>query len=62
MFVDLHLHTTYSDGSYTPEDLVKKAKELGYSAIAVTDHDTIAGIKKSLKAGHKYNLEVIPGV
>jgi hypothetical protein len=62
MFVDLHLHTTYSDGSYTPDELVKKAKNLGYSAIAITDHDTIAGIKKSLKAGRKHNLEVIPGV
>jgi len=62
MFVDLHLHTTYSDGSYTPQELVEKAKKLGYSAIAITDHDTIAGIKKSLKAGRKHNLEVIPGV
>lgn len=62
MFVDLHLHTTYSDGSYTPQKLVKKAKDLGYSAIAITDHDTIAGIKKSLTAGQKFQLEVIPGV
>lgn len=62
MFVDLHLHTTYSDGSYTPQELVKKAKKLGYSAIAVTDHDTIAGIEKSLAIGQKHNLEVIPGV
>ncbi len=62
MFVDLHLHTTYSDGSYTPQELVKKAKKLGYSAIAVTDHDTIAGIQKTLNAGQKNNLEVIPGI
>lgn len=62
MFVDLHLHTTYSDGSYTPQELVKKAKKLGYTAIAVTDHDTIAGIEKSLDIGHKHDLEIIPGV
>lgn len=62
MFADLHLHTTYSDGSYSPLELVKKAKELDYSAIAVTDHDTVAGITESIKAGHRYNLEVIPGV
>lgn len=62
MSVDLHLHTTYSDGSYTPQELIKKAKKLAFSAIAVTDHDTIAGIQKCLNAGQKHNLEVIPGV
>lgn len=62
MFTDLHLHTTYSDGSLTPNELIKKAKELGYSAIAVTDHDTVKGIDEAIKAGQENDLEVIPGI
>jgi len=62
MFVDLHLHTTYSDGSFTPEELIKNAKKIGYSAIAITDHDTIKGLKPALKTARKYNLEVVPGI
>ena len=62
MFTDLHLHTTYSDGSFTPEELVLKAKKLNYSAIAVTDHDTVAGLDQVIKLGNKYNLEIVPGI
>lgn len=62
MKADLHLHTTASDGSYQPEEMVAKAKELGFGAIAITDHDTTAGIEPALEAGNKLGIEVIPGV
>ena len=45
--VDLHAHTTASDGSYTPTELVRYAKKKGLSAIAITDHDTIAGVEEA---------------
>ena len=45
--VDLHTHTTASDGSYTPTELVRYAKKKGLSAIAITDHDTIAGVEEA---------------
>src|SRR6056297_1631383 len=62
MFVDLHLHTTYSDGSFTPEELILKAKKLNYSAIAGTDHDTVAGLEEAIQLGKKYDLETVPGI
>ncbi len=61
-YADLHLHTNFSDGILSPEQLVLKAKSAGLSAIAITDHDTINGIAPAIKAGKKYNLEVIPGI
>lgn len=60
--IDLHTHTCCSDGSMTPTELVKHAKEKGLSAIAVTDHDTIKGIKEAMEAGQTYGVEVVPGV
>jgi hypothetical protein len=61
MSIDLHAHTTVSDGTLTPTELVKLAKESGLDAIAVTDHDTFQGIPEALEAGRKYGIEVIPG-
>ena len=43
MFADLHLHTHFSDGTFSPEEVARRAKEKGFSAIALTDHDTIDG-------------------
>lgn len=60
--VDLHVHSTCSDGTLTPEELVVRAQEFGLSAMALTDHDTLAGIPSLVEAGRKYGLEVIPGV
>lgn len=60
--IDLHIHTTASDGSTTPTETVALAKELGLSAIAITDHDTIAGVKEALDAGNTLGVEVIPGI
>lgn len=59
--IDLHTHSTGSDGTDTPEELIKKAKYMGLSAIAITDHDTFAGVEEALAAGEKYDIEVIKG-
>lgn len=58
---DLHLHTLHSDGTFTPEELVRRAGALGLRAIAVTDHDTAAGIPAALAAAEG-RIEVVPGV
>jgi hypothetical protein len=61
MSIDLHAHTTVSDGTLTPTELVKLASESGLDAIAITDHDTLQGVPEALEAGKKYGIEVIPG-
>lgn len=58
---DLHLHTRYSDGAYTPLELVRAAAREGFVAIAVTDHDTLDAIPESLAAGRESGVEVIAG-
>lgn len=60
--IDLHTHSTCSDGTYTPEELVKYGKEKGLSAIALTDHDTFDGVEEAKAAGKKYGIEVIGGI
>jgi 3',5'-nucleoside bisphosphate phosphatase len=60
--VDLHAHTTASDGDQSPTALVWWAKCVGLSAIAVTDHDTTDGIAEATEAGRKYGIEVVPGI
>ncbi len=59
---DLHIHTTNSDGTCTPEEVVCEAVNKGLSAIAITDHDITDGIEDALKAGAKQGIEVIPGI
>lgn len=59
---DLHTHTTASDGRYSPEGLVRAAREAGLAAVAVTDHDTVAGVEQAMEAGAKWEIDVIPGV
>ena len=59
---DLHTHTKASDGRHTPAELVKMAKEKGLEAVAVTDHDTVAGIQEALEAGRQVGMVVLPGV
>ncbi len=59
---DLHTHTTASDGQYAPAQLVKLAKERGLSVLAVTDHDTIAGVDEARRAGETLGIQVIRGV
>lgn len=60
--IDLHVHTTMSDGTLSPGEVVRHARERGLRAIAVTDHDTIAGIAPARAQGAKSDVEVIPGV
>lgn len=60
--VDLHVHSTASDGSLTPSEIVKAADEASLAAIALTDHDTVSGIQEALEASDSLDLEVVPGV
>jgi predicted metal-dependent phosphoesterase TrpH len=60
--VDLHVHSSVSDGLLTPRDLVRHAKEVGLKAMALTDHDTVAGVAEALEAGREFGIEVIAGV
>jgi predicted metal-dependent phosphoesterase TrpH len=60
--IDLHAHTTASDGSLTPTELVALARERGLRALGVTDHDTTAGLGSAATAGVAAGVEVVPGV
>jgi len=60
--VDLHVHSSASDGSLTPRQVVAEAKVRGLRAIALTDHDTIDGLAEALAAGRELDVEVIPGI
>lgn len=61
--VDLHLHTTASDGRLRPAEIVRLAANMGLKVIAITDHDSVEGIPEALKAAHEFpSLTVIPGV
>ncbi len=60
--IDLHLHSTYSDGTMTPSELVKLAAGLGLSAVSITDHDTVSGTGEALDEGKRCSLEVVPGL
>ncbi len=61
-YIDLHTHTTASDGSFSPDQLVNLAVEKGLSAIAITDHDCLMGIEPALCAAQDKKLEVVPGI
>jgi predicted metal-dependent phosphoesterase TrpH len=60
--IDLHSHTTASDGSLTPTELVQKAAGLGLVALAVTDHDTVGGLAEARLAASEAGLDLVPGV
>ena len=59
---DLHIHTDISDGSLSTEEVIKNAKEKNLTHIAITNHDTVKGLKEAVELGKKYNIVVIPGV
>jgi predicted metal-dependent phosphoesterase TrpH len=61
-FCDLHTHSTASDGSDTPSELVKKAMAAGLKAVALTDHDTVAGIEEAMAEAKQSGMELVPGV
>ena len=60
--IDLHVHTTASDGTETPTEVVQQAAALGLRAIAVTDHDTVAGCREGAEAAARCGIELIPGL
>lgn len=61
MFADLHLHTAFSDGTYTPAELVLQAQRLGFSTVALTDHDTVEGCRPTGAACAAVGIEFLPG-
>ena len=60
--IDLHVHSTASDGTLTPTELVDYAASKEVTAFALTDHDTVAGVGEALLRGKEKNVEVIPGI
>ncbi|WP_066635431.1 PHP domain-containing protein [Desulfolucanica intricata] len=62
MSVDLHVHTSVSDGTDTPEQVVEQALSIGLEAIAITDHDILEGISAAQEAARGKNIEIVPGI
>ena len=60
--IDLHTHTTFSDGSFAPTDLIELANQQGLDILAITDHDTTDGLFEAMEATKDLSLELIPGV
>lgn len=60
--IDLHMHSTFSDGVYTPTELVELRKNEGYDVVAITDHDGAKGVKEALEAGKAAGVTVVPGI
>jgi len=61
VFADLHLHTTFSDGTFTPEEVVSQAQRHGLRALALTDHDTVEGCPRAIAACRTAGIEFITG-
>lgn len=61
MRIDLHNHTYYSDGAYSPEELVLRAKRNNVDIFALTDHDTVSGVDECVEMGKKHGIRVIKG-
>jgi predicted metal-dependent phosphoesterase TrpH len=62
LFIDLHIHSDCSDGAFSPTELVQRAAKEGLVAVAIADHDSVAGIAEGVAAGLSYGMEVIPAV
>ena len=60
--VDLHMHTTHSDGTFTPRELIRHAREKGLTCISVTDHDTMSSFDECADEAKKIGIELIPGI
>lgn len=60
--IDLHVHSTYSDGTMTPGELIQLAEAIGLEAVALCDHNTVAGVPDFLAAAQGRNLQAIPGI
>jgi hypothetical protein len=62
MPADLHIHTNFSDGMFSPEEIVRKARDAGLTTISITDHDIVDGIEPALAEGKKLGIKIIPGI
>ena len=60
--IDLHTHSCASDGSLTPSEVMQAAKEAGLAAVALTDHDTVSGIREAMETSKQLGIECIPGI
>ena len=61
MLVDMHLHTTASDGSFSPSEVVQRVKSSGVKVFSLTDHDTTAGWAQAAQLADEYGLDFLPG-
>jgi predicted metal-dependent phosphoesterase TrpH len=61
-YADLHIHTNFSDGTFTPQRVIQEASQKGLSCISITDHDTVSAIEPAKNEAKRFNIEVIPGV
>ena len=61
-YCDLHTHSHYSDGSDSPAEVIRKAKKMGLCAIALTDHNTVAGLPEFMESARERHIQAIPGV
>src|SRR5436305_2009425 len=61
-YIDLHTHSTASDGIYSPTELLHKAKEVGLRVLALTDHDTTDGLQEAMQAAQTLDMDLIPGI
>ena len=62
LFIDLHIHSNCSDGAFSPNELVQQASREGLTAVAIADHDSVAGIAEGVAAGLAFGVEVLPAV
>jgi predicted metal-dependent phosphoesterase TrpH len=62
LFIDLHIHSNCSDGAFSPTELVQQASKEGLTAVAIADHDSVAGIAEGVAAGLECSVEVLPAV
>lgn len=60
--IDLHTHSAFSDGFVSPTNLLRQAKEIGLVALALTDHETVAGLPEARRAAAEYGVELVPGI
>ncbi|GHT09672.1 phosphatase [Endomicrobiia bacterium] len=62
LYVDMHIHTNYSDGVFAPKEVVEYASKMKLAAISITDHDCVDGIDEALEIASKTGLEIVPGI
>ena len=61
-YIDLHFHSTYSDGMFSPKEIAKKAKERNLAVLSLTDHNSVSGIDEMIEAGEKQGIRIVKGI